>query len=80
MSRVDEKIPEIFQIDLDPKENNEIDVSHISDIECRKKVKEAVINYSLNRTQNVDLKMTIVLKDEEPVYQRAGGYRYRKKS
>lgn len=65
---VNEKIPEIFQIDLDPEESDEIDVSHISDIECKNRIKEAVINYSPNKTRDVDLKMTIVLKDEESVY------------
>lgn len=69
-SCVDEKIPEIFQIDLDPMENDKIDVSHIPDAECRNRVKEAITNYVPNKSRDVDLKMTIVLKDEEPVYQR----------
>lgn len=40
-------------------------------IEYRNEIKEFVANYSPAKTRDVDFKMTLILKDEEPVYQRA---------
>lgn len=63
-------LPEILRIDVDV-EKNDTDVSHVPELKYREKIEELVCNYKPNKTREVDLKMSIVLKDDEPVYQRA---------
>jgi len=65
---IDENVPEIYQINLISEGNNEIDVSHIPKLEHQ--IKELVTNYNFNKSREIDLKMSIVLKDEKPVHQR----------
>jgi len=63
-------LPEVLQIDLYP-DDNEIDLSHVPDAKHREQVKRLVREYKPSKTRSVDLKMSIVLTDDEPVYQRA---------
>jgi len=66
---INENVPEIYQINLISEENDEIDVSHIPELEHQ--IKELVTNYNPNKSREVDLKMSIMLKDEKSVYQQA---------
>lgn len=63
-------LPEILQIDFDC-EKNDVDVSHVLQSEHREKVRRLVREYKPSKTREIDLKMSIVLRDDEPVYQRA---------
>lgn len=62
------KLPEIFQIDL---KNEKIDLTHILNNEHRSTIEDIVSNYCPVKTKETSVKMSIILKDEEPVYQRA---------
>lgn len=70
-SSVNDDVPEILQINVNPEENDEIDVSHIPNIEYQDKIKKMIATYNPVRSRDVDFTMSIILKDEEPVYQRA---------
>lgn len=70
-SCINENTPEIYQIDLNFEENDEINMSHITDLEYKNQIKQLITTYNPNKSREIDLKMTIVLKDDEPVYQRA---------
>lgn len=70
-SRVDESVPEIFQIDLSSEKTDDIDVGHIPETKYRDEIAKLVADYRPIKTRDIDYKMTITLKDEEPVYQRA---------
>lgn len=67
---LDENLPEILQINLDSN-NDDVDVSHVSGPEHREKIKELVREYKPIKTREIDFKMSIILRDDEPVYQRA---------
>lgn len=67
---VDNELLEILQIDVDF-EKSDADVSHVPELRDREKIKKLVRDYKPNKTREVDLKMSIILKDDEPVYQRA---------
>lgn len=58
----------VFQIDVC--EANTIDLSHVRD-KHGQAVVTLVENYKPNRIAETDVKMTIILKDDEPAYQRA---------
>lgn len=47
------------------------DVSYIRNAEHKHAIATLIKNYKPNKTRETDLEMTIVLKDDEPVYQRA---------
>jgi len=68
---VTEKLPEIFHINLECEKVDKVDVSHISDSEHQLALENIVNNYSPVKVRETDVRMSIVLKDEEPVYQRA---------
>jgi len=60
------RLPEIFQIDC----INEIDglnSTHLDD-DCRNALENMIENYKLNKIRNVNVKMNLILKDDEPVY------------
>jgi len=59
--------PEIFMIDV-MRDPNTIDVDVLSKLEHKHVVEN---NYKPVQTRETDIKMTIILKDEEPVYQKA---------
>lgn len=65
------ELPEIFQIDLRNEKANEIDLTHISSNERRSTLKNIIVNYHPVKIKETSVKMSIILKDEEPVYQRA---------
>lgn len=68
----DESRPEIFMIDTVCDSNTiDIDISTVSDAKHRQRITNLVENYKPIKTQETDIKMKIILKDEEPVYQKA---------
>jgi len=66
-----EKLPEIFHINLGCEKVDKEDVSHISDSGHRLALENIVDNYSPVKIRETDVRMSIVLKDEELFYQRA---------
>lgn len=62
--------PEIFAINT-VRDTNKIDVSCIENAEHRQAVTDLVAKYEPNKLREFDVRMTIVLKDDEPVYQKA---------
>jgi len=55
-------------------DNSEIDrtdVTHIPDIKHKNAIQNLIDEYEHKKTRDVGLKMMILLKDDEPVYQRA---------
>lgn len=66
----DNELPEIFQINLES-ETDKIDVTHIPEEEHRLTLENIIDNYRPLKIREVGIKMTIVLKNEELVYQRA---------
>lgn len=49
---------------------NHVDVGHIENIQFRNEVKYLVEEYKPNKTKDCDIKMKIVLTDEQPIYER----------
>jgi hypothetical protein len=68
-SKADPEVPEIFQIDC-VREANKLDVVHL-DSDHRDALENIVYNYAPNKVRDVNIKMKLILKDDEPVYQRA---------
>jgi hypothetical protein len=66
----DDEIREICQLDVVTDEVNSIDVTHIPNTEHRNAIK-GLVEYKPQKTRETKLKMSILLKDDEPVYQRA---------
>lgn len=54
----------------DEEEKDEIDLNHIANNECQQTVKELIHKYEPQKTKTTDIKMRIVLKNEEVIYQR----------
>lgn len=50
-------------------ETEEIDLSHIKDLKMRQNVHELMSSYKPEKCKSTDIKMTIVLKNDEPIYQ-----------
>jgi len=69
-THVNVNMPEILQINLDCGESD-IEVSHVSEPKYRKELKRFVREYEPRKMREIDFKMSIILKDDEPVYQRA---------
>lgn len=67
--RDDPELPEIFQIDC-VREASELDVAHL-DGDHRSALENMVRSYVPDKTRDVNIKMKLILKDDEPVYQRA---------
>lgn len=67
----DRELSEIFQIDLGREETNEIDLSHVANNEHRLVIENMINNYKPVKVRETSVKMSIILKDEESVYQRA---------
>ncbi|XP_066258824.1 uncharacterized protein [Euwallacea similis] len=66
------KSPENFLMEIkiaDEVEQEEIQVNHIPNLDCRSKVRNMMENYSPKQIKDVDITMKLILKDEEPVYQ-----------
>lgn len=66
-----EELPEIFQINLRREGTDKIDLTYISNNKHRLSLENIIRNYSPVKVREIGVKMSIVLKDEEPVYQRA---------
>jgi len=64
-------LPEIFQIDLEREEIDKVDLTCIPNSEHRSALESIVNNYKPAKIKETSVKMSIILKDEEPVYQRA---------
>jgi len=68
-SKKNPRVPEIFQIDcIDEKDGP--DSAHLDD-GCRIALKNMIENYKPDKTRDVNVNMNLILKDDEPVYQRA---------
>lgn len=63
------KLPEVFQIDYEH-EANKFDTAHLDD-KNKDALENMIRNYTPNKIRDVNVKMRLVLKDNEPVYQRA---------
>ena len=61
---------EILLINLNL-EKDDIDVSHVSEPKHKEKITKLVQDYEPNKTREIGLKMSIISKDDKPVYQRA---------
>lgn len=65
-------LSDVFRIDVEGAcDVNKVDVSHVQNAEHKRAIEALVESYNPNRTREIDIKMTIILKDDEPVYQRA---------
>lgn len=73
ISKLEEKkdleLPEIFQIDC-AHETDRLDLIHVNN-DCKIKLEDMIENYKPNKTRDIDVKMKLILKDDEPIYQRA---------
>lgn len=65
--RVD--IPEVYKIDC-IRECDEVDVSNIEQAEHRNTVRTLIKNYKPEKLQHSPVTMKLVVKDDEPIYQR----------
>jgi len=64
--------PEVFRVNVvECHDENTVDLSNVRDAQYRKIIKDLVDNYKPMQTRDVGVKMSIVLSDNEPVYQRA---------
>lgn len=66
-------IPEIFNINLTHAdfEINHVDVTGAGNAEQRASLQNLIENYKPNKARETNIKMKLILKDEEPVYQSA---------
>jgi hypothetical protein len=67
------QIPDVFKIDA-IQNSDEVDLSHIRDVENRNAIADIVQSYKLEKIREVSVKMSIILKDDIPVYQRPRRY------
>ena len=58
---------DIFKLSCE-REVNEVDVSHVADAQQRNALVCMIKNYKPNKVREVGTEMTIVVKDDEPVY------------
>jgi len=65
----DPELPEIFQINY-VCEADELDMIHLNDGH-RDTLERMIWDYKPNKVRDVNIKMKLILKDDEPVYQRA---------
>lgn len=67
-----DEVPEILRIEaIEERGKSEIQISEFCEPKNREKIQNLVETYEPNKCREVGVKMTIVLKDEEPIYQRA---------
>lgn len=65
-----ENVPEVFSIDYDC-EVNKVDLPCAVNPEYKREIEKMIDAYKSEKTREVDVEMTIVVKDDQPVYQRA---------
>lgn len=64
--------PEIFRVNVvECCDANTADVCNVQDKRYKETIQSLIDDYKLVKTRDVDVKMTLILKDDEPVYQRA---------
>jgi len=61
----------LSQLSLESDEVNSIDVTHVLNTEHRNAIKSLIDEHKPYKTRETELKMTILVKDDEPVYQTA---------
>lgn len=66
----DESRPEIFAIDI-VHDSDTMDVDMLSRLEHKRIVTDLVNKYKSVKTQKIDIKVTIILTNDKPVYQKA---------
>lgn len=66
--RTNPELPEIFQIDC-VRETGKLDIAHLED-DYWSTLENMIYNYVPNKTRDINVKMKLILKDDEPVYQR----------
>lgn len=66
--RAANRLPEIFKIEL-TSESSDVDLSHLTS-EHKNNVSDIINKYNPTQKCETEYKMTIVLRDDEPVYQR----------
>nr|XP_012150982.1 PREDICTED: uncharacterized protein LOC105663851 [Megachile rotundata] len=72
LSEKDCSFAEICQIDVVCEQGTDrVDLANIQDDVHKQAIRDLIDNYKPRRTQDANVKMSLVLKDEEPVYQRA---------
>jgi len=64
-------LPEIYKIDYIHETDSKIDLSHVTNIKQRNTIQELINNYIPIKSQETNIKMNILLKDNESVFQRA---------
>jgi hypothetical protein len=62
---------EICQISVNSDYKIDVDLSHIQDNAHKQAIQRFVNKYKLERIQEVDFGMKFILKDDEPIYQKA---------
>lgn len=63
------KYPEIFAIDI--QDISVVDISNVRNVEHKHVITELIESYQPNKEREVNVKITIILKDDEPIYQKA---------
>lgn len=62
-------LPEVLKINA-IKEVTPLNLSHISDKNAKQEIENVVRNYKPQKTREVGVKMTLILKDDIPIYQK----------
>ncbi|KAK2578841.1 hypothetical protein KPH14_012196 [Odynerus spinipes] len=70
-TKIKESVPEGFSINTT--DEPEIDLSHIESPSHRKVVKEIIETYKSDKVKDTGIKLSIVLKDDVPIYRRPRG-------
>lgn len=60
----------MMNITLEESQTDHLNLDHIPNVDERKCIAELINNYTPNKIKSTDIKMKIILKNEEPVYQR----------
>lgn len=50
---------------------DEVDVTCVQNADHRRAVVDLIVNYKPDRSREIDIKMTLILKDDEPISQKA---------
>jgi len=63
-------VPEVLKIDT-VQSTDVFDFSHISDKDARQEIESIARKYEPKKTREIDIKMTLILKDDIPIYQKS---------
>lgn len=50
---------------------DEVDVTYVQNADHRRAVIDLIANYKPDQSRETDIKMTLILKNDEPIYQKA---------